>query len=78
VPLERTDRAGVPAEVRKALAVGLLAALAVDGVPASVPSATGAAGSRLLGSVTPRSPANWARCLAWMAAQVTPPVTADV
>jgi anhydro-N-acetylmuramic acid kinase len=72
VTLERTDRAGVPADARKALSFGLLAALTVDGVPANVPSATGASGSRLLGSLTPGSPANWARCLAWMAAQAPP------
>src|SRR5262249_54441404 len=67
--LERTDAAGVPADARKAVGFGVLAALTVDGVPASVPSATGAVASRLLGSLTPGSSANWARCLAWMAAQ---------
>jgi anhydro-N-acetylmuramic acid kinase len=72
VPLDRTDRYGVPADARKALGFGVLAALTVDGVPANVPSATGAAGSRLLGSLTPGSSANWARCLAWMAAQTAP------
>jgi anhydro-N-acetylmuramic acid kinase len=70
--LERTDAAGVPGDARKALGFGLLAALTVDGVPASVPSATGAVASRLLGSVTPGASANWARCLAWMAAQTAP------
>jgi anhydro-N-acetylmuramic acid kinase len=73
VPLERSDRHDVPADARKAMTFGLLAALTVDGVPANVPSATGAAGSRLLGSLTPGSPENWARCLAWMAAQLPPP-----
>jgi anhydro-N-acetylmuramic acid kinase len=72
-PLERTDHHGVPADARKAMTFGILAALTVDGVPANVPSATGAAGSRLLGSLTPGSPANWARCLGWMAAQVSQP-----
>jgi anhydro-N-acetylmuramic acid kinase len=71
-PLERIDRHGIPSAARKAVAFGALAALTVDGVPASVPSATGAAGSRLLGSLTPGSSANWARCLAWMAAQTAP------
>ena len=69
VSLEKTDAAGVPADARKAMGFALLAALTVDGVPASVPSATGAVASRLLGSLTPGSSANWARCLAWMAAQ---------
>jgi anhydro-N-acetylmuramic acid kinase len=73
VPLERSDKHGIPPDARKPMTFGLLAALAMDGVPANVPSATGAAGSRLLGSLTPGSSANWARCLSWMAAQVTPP-----
>jgi anhydro-N-acetylmuramic acid kinase len=78
VPLERTDAVGVAADVRKALSFGVLAALTLDGVPASVPSATGAAGSRLLGSITPGSSMNWARCLAWMAAQTTPPFCPEI
>jgi anhydro-N-acetylmuramic acid kinase len=72
VPLDRTDDVGVPAHGRKALSFGMLAALTMDGVPASLPAATGASAPRLLGSVTPGAPANWSRCLAWMAAQ-TPP-----
>ncbi len=73
VPLSRTDEAGIPAEARKAVAHGLLAALTIDGVPGNAPSATGAAGSRLLGSLTPGSSANWARCLQWMAQQAVAP-----
>ncbi len=72
IPLERTDVLGVPANARKALTVAMLAGLTVDGVTGNVPSATGAAGSRLLGSLTPGSPDNWARCLAWMATQTMP------
>ncbi len=72
-PIGRTDQVGVPAEMRKAMSFGLLAALTVDGVSGNAPSATGAAGPRLLGSLTPGSSANWARCLAWMAAQSPPP-----
>lgn len=71
-PLGRTDEAGVPVGICKALSFGLLAALTVDGVSGNAPSATGAAGPRLLGSLTPGSSANWARCLAWMAAQSPP------
>jgi len=67
--LEKTDTLGWPAEYRRAVAFALLAALTLDGVPASIPAATGAAGSRLLGSLTPGSAPNWARCLAWMAGQ---------
>ena len=77
-PLQRTDEVGVPADVRKALSFGMLAALTLDGVPASVPSATGAAGSRLLGSITPGSSINWARCLAWMAAQTATPFCPEI
>jgi anhydro-N-acetylmuramic acid kinase len=76
IPLDRTDRAGIPSDTRKALAFGMLAALTVDGVPANVISATGATGARLLGSLTPGSSANWARCVAWMAAQTVPPAAA--
>jgi anhydro-N-acetylmuramic acid kinase len=68
-PIERVDRHGVPVEARKAIAFAALAALAMDGVPANLPASTGAAGPRLLGSFTPGSGANWARCLAWMAGQ---------
>lgn len=71
-PVERLDQLGVPADARKALGYGVLAALTVDGVPGNVPAATGATGSRLLGSLTPGSSTNWARCLAWMAAQTAP------
>ncbi|MFO0877918.1 MAG: anhydro-N-acetylmuramic acid kinase [Gemmataceae bacterium] len=72
VPFGKTDDLGVPAEQRKAVSHGLLAALTLDGVPGNAPSATGAAASRLLGSLTPGSSANWARCLHWMAQQVGP------
>jgi anhydro-N-acetylmuramic acid kinase len=75
--LERTDRLGVSADARKALTFGVLAALTVDGVPGNVPAATGAAGSRMLGSLTPGSSANWARCVAWMAAQTAPLALGD-
>jgi anhydro-N-acetylmuramic acid kinase len=78
VPMQRTDEVGVPADVRKALSFGMLAALTLDGIPASVPSATGAAGSRLLGSITPGSSINWARCLAWMAAQTASPFCPEI
>ena len=76
LPLEKTDRVGIPMEARKPMSTALLAVLTLDGVPANVASATGASGSRLLGSLTPGSPSNWARCLAWMASQLTPPVPA--
>jgi anhydro-N-acetylmuramic acid kinase len=74
ITLEMTDAVGIPAEARKALAFGILAALTVDGVPANLPSATGAASARLLGSLVPGSSVNWARCLDWMASQNSVPV----
>ena len=49
VPLEKTDAHGVPADARKAIAFGGLAALSLDGVPINLPAVTGAAGPRLLG-----------------------------
>lgn len=66
-PLACTDAAGIPANCRRAVEFGVLAALTVDGVPANVPSATGAAGARLIGSLTPGSATNWERCVRWMA-----------
>jgi anhydro-N-acetylmuramic acid kinase len=74
VPIARTDAVGIPGDLRKALSYALLAALTVDGVPANVPAATGAASSRLLGSLTPGSSINWARMLSWMATQTAPPL----
>ena len=72
LPVEKIDAYGIPAEARKAVAFAGLAALTMDGVPVNLPSATGAAGPRLLGSFTPGSSTNWAHCLAWMAAQTRP------
>jgi anhydro-N-acetylmuramic acid kinase len=77
LPLEKTDALGIPADARKAIGFALLAALTVDGVPANLPSATGAAGCRLLGSLTPGSSTNWARCLVWMASQTAPLAVSD-
>jgi anhydro-N-acetylmuramic acid kinase len=71
-PLDKTNQHGIPADSRKAMESALLATLTLDGVPANLPGVTGAAGSRLLGSLTPGSSANWARCLAWMATQTAP------
>ena len=70
VALERTDKYGVGADARKAVTYALLAAMLVDGVPGNIPSVTGAAGSRLVGSITPGTGANWARCQAWMASHL--------
>jgi anhydro-N-acetylmuramic acid kinase len=75
VPMARTDEVGVPADLRKAMGSGILAALTLDGVPGNAPSATGAAGSRLLGSITPGSTVSWGRCLHWMAQQADLPAS---
>jgi len=72
IPVERLDLHGVSCDARKAVAFSGLAALTLDGVPANIPSATGASSSRLLGSITPGSSANWIRCLQWMTAQAAP------
>jgi anhydro-N-acetylmuramic acid kinase len=71
--MRKIDAVGLPGDVRKPAAFGVLAALTLDGVPSNVPSATGAAGTRLLGSITPGSTSNWSRCLAWMARQAALP-----
>jgi anhydro-N-acetylmuramic acid kinase len=68
VTLEATDSAGVSSRFRKALSFALLAALTLDGTCGNLPRATGAAGPRLLGNLTPGSVSNWNRCLQWMAA----------
>lgn len=73
VTLNKTDEFGVPSEARKALAFAALAALTLDGVPGNLPAVTGASGPRLLGSFTPGDPANWSRCLNWMARQASAP-----
>ncbi len=67
VELSTIEQHGFPMRARKAIGFGGLAALLLDGVPASLSSVTGAAGPRLLGSLSPGSSTNWARCLAWMA-----------
>ncbi len=72
--LHRLDDLGVPAQARQSAGAAMLAAMAMDGIPASSPAATGAVG-RLLGRVTPGEPRNWARCLRWMAEQSAPQFT---
>lgn len=70
--LRRADDFGVPAEAMPAMRQALLAALLLDQEPANLPAATGAAGARLLGQLTPGAPQNWSACLAWMAGQPLP------
>lgn len=61
IPLRRSDEFGLPGDAREAIAFALLACLMLDGTPGNVPSATGAEGPRILGSLTPGSPDNWRR-----------------
>ncbi|GDY30635.1 anhydro-N-acetylmuramic acid kinase [Gandjariella thermophila] len=66
VPLSTSDDLGLPSDAKEAVLAALLGFLTWHGVPANPPSATGASGPRLLGSITPgraplRLPAPWRR-----------------
>jgi len=52
IPLDSTEAFGIPPDARESLAFALLAAATLHHIPANVPTATGATGPRLLGSVT--------------------------
>lgn len=70
--IEKTDAHGLAYDARQAVAAASMAALTIDGVPGNVPSATGAAGPRTLGTLTPGDARNWSRCIAWLARQAAP------
>lgn len=53
VDLRTSDELGLPAAAKEAYLTALLGFLTWHGLPANVPSATGAAGPRPLGSITP-------------------------
>ncbi|WP_367136318.1 anhydro-N-acetylmuramic acid kinase [Saccharothrix sp. HUAS TT1] len=53
VDLRTSDELGLPADGKEAYLAALLGFLTWHGLPANVPSATGAAGPRPLGSITP-------------------------
>jgi len=52
-PLRRFDELFFPGDAKEAVAFALLGYLTLHGQPGNVPAATGAGGSRVLGSVTP-------------------------
>ncbi|MGH9106422.1 MAG: anhydro-N-acetylmuramic acid kinase [Acidimicrobiales bacterium] len=51
--IRRTDEVGVPEAAKEALLFALIGFFTLSGVPATIPSCTGAAGPRVLGSITP-------------------------
>jgi anhydro-N-acetylmuramic acid kinase len=53
VKMRRTDELGVPEAGKEALIFAIIGFLTLHGLPATVPSCTGAARSSVLGSVTP-------------------------
>ncbi len=55
VPLVVSDELGLPSDGKEAYLTALLGFLTWNGVPGNTPSTTGAAGPRLLGSITPGS-----------------------
>jgi len=55
LPIRRTDELAVPVAAREAMAFALLAAATLDGIPANVPSVTGAIRPAILGSITKTS-----------------------
>jgi anhydro-N-acetylmuramic acid kinase len=66
IPLATSDDLGLPSDAKEAVLSALLGFLTWHGVPANPPSATGACGPRLLGSITPgriplRLPTPWRR-----------------
>jgi anhydro-N-acetylmuramic acid kinase len=53
VELSPSDEFGAPADAKEAIAFALIGWCTMHGVPATIPSATGAAGARVLGTITP-------------------------
>lgn len=49
----KSDELGVPSDAKEAIAFSLLGWLTAHGLPATVPSCTGASGARILGTITP-------------------------
>ncbi|HTT91410.1 MAG TPA: anhydro-N-acetylmuramic acid kinase [Acidimicrobiales bacterium] len=59
VDIRRTDEAGVPEASKEALLFAIIGFLSLSGLPATVPSSTGARHASVLGSVTPGHSAWW-------------------
>ncbi|MEJ3651838.1 anhydro-N-acetylmuramic acid kinase [Actinomycetes bacterium KLBMP 9759] len=55
VRITRSDELGAPAADKEAIAFALIGWQTLHGVPATLPSATGASGARVLGTITPGS-----------------------
>ncbi|MDQ6657910.1 MAG: anhydro-N-acetylmuramic acid kinase [Actinomycetota bacterium] len=50
--MRTTDEFGAPADTKEAIAFALIGFLSAHGLPDNVPSCTGAAGPRVLGTLT--------------------------
>src|SRR5690348_14090049 len=53
MPMRRIDHLGMSAHGKEAYTMAIIGFLTVHGLPATIPSATGAATSSILGSLTP-------------------------
>jgi anhydro-N-acetylmuramic acid kinase len=53
-PIEISDARGVRSQAKESIAFALLGAATLDGIPANIPSVTGARRPVVLGSITPR------------------------
>lgn len=54
IPITTSDEHGVKSQAKEALAFALLGLATLDGIPANIPSATGASRAVVLGTVTPK------------------------
>ncbi len=64
LPLSQFD---IPSETLDALCTAMLALMATDRIPASLPHLTGGASTKTLGRITPGSMGNWTKLLQEMA-----------
>ncbi len=73
VKLQRLDDLGITSQARQAVGAALLAAWAMDGIPASSGGTTGSMG-KILGQIVPGEAKNWAQCVRWMAKHSSPEI----